>query len=330
VVGAADGRVPEPEPDPEPIFGQFLLDVPEDEPFEPVEPEGVVPAEPLEPVEPLVGVLLVVLDPVLDPVLLLVLEVLVAALATSAPPVIRPVVSAPMATTLRRRRIFMTVAPSGWCLVPLVWRNVATVRSGPVGLSRRTSRRDRSGPGPPAMLTGMPMTIRSAVPDDAEGLREIELLAGARFGDIGMESIAEAEPASADALSAYALAGRSWVALDADGCPVGYVIVDVVDGNAHIEQISVRPDHQGTGMGRALIERVRDWAAETGRPAITLTTFTTVPWNGPLYAHLGFVPMAEDELGPDLRALRDAETQHGLDPSVRSCMRRTLPDRAGS
>jgi GNAT superfamily N-acetyltransferase len=180
------------------------------------------------------------------------------------------------------------------------------------------------------MLTCMPIAIRSAVPDDGPGLREIERHAGARFRDIGMASIAGAEPATVDTLSAYALADRSWVAIDADGCPVGYVIADVVDGNAHIEQISVRPDHQGAGMGRALIERVRAWAAETGRPAITLSTFTAVAWNGPLYAHLGFETIPEDELGPELRALRDTETRHGLDSSARICMRLTLPGRTGS
>ena len=180
------------------------------------------------------------------------------------------------------------------------------------------------------MLTGMPIAIRGAAPGDAPTLREIELLAGARFRDIGMGSIADAEPASVDTLAAYARAGRSWVALDGDEHPVGYVIADVVDSNAHIEQISVRPDHQGTGVGRALIDRVREWAEATGRTAITLSTFITVPWNGPLYSHLGFVTIPEIELGPELRAVREAETRHGLDPAARICMRLALPGRTGS
>jgi GNAT superfamily N-acetyltransferase len=174
------------------------------------------------------------------------------------------------------------------------------------------------------MLGCMPTVIRDAIPDDAPALREIELLAGARFRDVGMESIADTEPASVDTLTAYAVAGRSWVALDAHDCPIGYVIIDSVDGNAHVEQISVRPDHQGKGVGRALIDRVRVWAEETGRAAITLTTFGAVPWNGPLYAHLGFMAIPEDEIGLELRAVRDAETAHGLDPEARLCMRLDL------
>jgi GNAT superfamily N-acetyltransferase len=171
----------------------------------------------------------------------------------------------------------------------------------------------------------MPSVIRNGVPDDGPALREIECLAGARFREVGMESIADAEPASVDTLTAYAVAGRSWVALDTNGRPAGYVIADIVDGNAHIEQISVRPDHQGMGIGRALIDRVRVWAEETGRAAITLSTFAAVPWNGPLYARLGFVKIPEDDIGPELRAVRDAETHHGLDPEARICMRLDLP-----
>ena len=60
-----------------------------------------------------------------------------------------------------------------------------------------------------------------------------------------------------------------------------YVLADVVDGCAHLEQVSVRPDHRGGGVGRALLERVRGWAADRGLMAVTLTTFIDVPWNAP-------------------------------------------------
>jgi N-acetylglutamate synthase-like GNAT family acetyltransferase len=81
---------------------------------------------------------------------------------------------------------------------------------------------------------------------------------------------------------------------------------------------------RGSGVGRALMERVSAWARESGMPAVTLTTFDDVPWNAPLYRHLGFRVLGEDELGPGLRAVRDAETAHGLDPARRVCMRLEL------
>jgi GNAT superfamily N-acetyltransferase len=166
-----------------------------------------------------------------------------------------------------------------------------------------------------------PSAVRPASPEDGPTLREIERLAGQRFHDVGLAEVADDEPPSVGRLARYATAGRSWVALDAAGTPVGYVLVDAVDGNAHIEQISVRPDHQGAGVGRALIDRVRAWAAEADMWAVTLTMFTDVPWNAPLYRHLGFRVLAEAEIGPELRAVRDAETAHGLDPASRVCMR---------
>lgn len=59
-------------------------------------------------------------------------------------------------------------------------------------------------------------------------------------------------------------------------------------------------------------------------PAVTLTTFSDVSWNAPLYRHLGFRVLAEHEIGPQLQAARDAETAHGLDPTRRVCMRSEL------
>lgn len=164
---------------------------------------------------------------------------------------------------------------------------------------------------------------------EVTALREIERLAGERFRDVGLPDIADDEPLPADVLAGYIAAGRSWVAVDGADAPVGYVVVDVVDGCAHVEQVSVRPDHQGLGTGRALLERVHRWAAEHGLAAVTLTTFADVPWNAPLYRHLGFRDMAEGEVGPQLAALRHREAAHGLDPGTRVCMRSELEASSG-
>jgi GNAT superfamily N-acetyltransferase len=170
----------------------------------------------------------------------------------------------------------------------------------------------------------MPTLIRPARLDDGLALREIERLAGARFRDVGLPEVADDEPASFETLADYAEAGRSWVAVDDADAPIGYVLVDIVDECAHVEQISVLPLHQGVGTGRALLESVRAWAAERGLTAMTLTTFADVEWNAALYRHLGFRLLNEDELGPQLREVRESETAHGLDPVKRVCLRRGL------
>jgi len=166
--------------------------------------------------------------------------------------------------------------------------------------------------------------LRAAHPDDAERLRLIERAAGARFAEIGMADVAAAEPMAARRLAAYSRAGRSWVAVDDDDRPLGYVVVDVVDGCAHVEEISVEPRYQGRGLARALLAEVERWAGDRQMREMTLTTFADVPWNRPLYEHLGFSVLGEDEIPSGLRAVRDAEAGRGLGPDGRVCMRRPV------
>ena len=87
------------------MSGQFLVVPEEDDPVELV--DGVVLVDPDESPEELEADVPLVLE-----VPVLVLGVVVAALATTAPPAMRPLASAPTATTLRTRS-FIDVAPSG-------------------------------------------------------------------------------------------------------------------------------------------------------------------------------------------------------------------------
>lgn len=166
--------------------------------------------------------------------------------------------------------------------------------------------------------------IRPTRLGDVDGQRAVQRAAGARFSEIGLQEIADNEPMPAETLAAYARSGRSWVATDPDDRVVGYVVVDILGGHAHIEQISVEPTHQGRGLGRALIDEVERWATAQDLEAVTLTTFSDVPWNRPLYEHLGFQVIPPDRLSPGLRNLRDLETAHGLDPDLRVCMQRPI------
>jgi GNAT superfamily N-acetyltransferase len=165
--------------------------------------------------------------------------------------------------------------------------------------------------------------IRSARDEDVPVLREIERAAGKAFADIGMALVAEDEPLPARTLLEYVHAGRAWVST-VDEQPVAYLIAEVVDGNAHVEQVCVHPGHARQGIGRALLERMVEWAGTQNLPAVTLTTYTEVPWNGPYYARLGFRYLAEHETTPGLRAIREAEAAHGLDQWPRACMLREL------
>ena len=171
----------------------------------------------------------------------------------------------------------------------------------------------------------MNVAVRVGRPDDAAVLREIEVRAGKQFRSVGLADIADNEPAAVETLIGYMNGGRCWVAVDGNDQPIGYLLIDEVDDNAHIEQVSVDPHHQRKGVGRTLIGQARTWAHDTGRIAVTLTTFREVPWNAPLYAHLDFSVLTDDEIGPRLRALRREEIARGLDQlSPRVCMRLAL------
>jgi GNAT superfamily N-acetyltransferase len=102
-------------------------------------------------------------------------------------------------------------------------------------------------------------------------------------------------------------------AADEESPPVGFVHVLVLDGNAHLEQISVLPDHQHRGLGRMLVEAAEDEARSRGFTRMSLCTFREVPWNGPYYRSLGFREVAEADLAPYEARLREKERELGLD-----------------
>ncbi len=172
----------------------------------------------------------------------------------------------------------------------------------------------------------MAVILRKATPDDLVRLPEIEVRAGEAFRAIGMGVIADHDPPGVVELAPYQRAGRCWVAVDdgGQGVVVGYIIVDMVDEATHIEQVSVDPVASGHGIGRRLIELVEGWAADDGRPAVTLTTFIDVAWNGPYYRRLGYREIAVGELSPGLAAIRAAEADLGLDRWPRMAMIKPL------
>jgi GNAT superfamily N-acetyltransferase len=168
------------------------------------------------------------------------------------------------------------------------------------------------------------VTIRDLRVGDLEAVRAIEVRAGALFHTVGKPDIAEHPVPSAEALAHFVRSKMSWAAVDDDDLPVAFVLAAVVDGLAHIEQVSVDPAYARRGLGSTLIDHVGAWAAGRGLPALTLTTFSGVPWNAPYYARLGFRELADAERGPELTKLMAAEAQHGLDPAERVAMRREL------
>ncbi|HEX8079812.1 MAG TPA: GNAT family N-acetyltransferase [Jatrophihabitans sp.] len=189
-----------------------------------------------------------------------------------------------------------------------------------------------AGPATPA-ATG-PIVIEPATPADLPRLVEVEVAADTLFAVAGYGSTPG--PASVDELASARLllvARRQPSHPPSDPAatnpapddpePVGYIRVEIVDGQPHIEGMSVRPKQMRRGIGTALVDAACHWATEQGYSQITLCTFGDVPWNGPFYARLGFTEIPAPS--PALRALRQREVRLGLDGMGRRCvMRRPL------
>jgi GNAT superfamily N-acetyltransferase len=157
--------------------------------------------------------------------------------------------------------------------------------------------------------------VRVAARSEFELLVEVDERAEALFRSAGyaLPPVPFDEDELAQAAAVF-VAGRP---------PVGFVQIQEVDGLAHIAEIAVIPRWMRQGIGTALLERACEWARRHGYPAITLTTYADVPWNGPYYARRGFAELTD--LTPGLAALRAREASLGLDEvGARVAMRRDL------
>jgi GNAT superfamily N-acetyltransferase len=161
--------------------------------------------------------------------------------------------------------------------------------------------------------------IRSARHSELADLIVLEIEAGQLFHAVDLALVADHVP-DQEALRRNHERGLVWVA-EQHGEVAGYIVATVLDGNAHIEQVSVAPASARQGVGRQLISHVEEWGRRNDRPATTLTTFRDVPWNGPYYEKLGYRELLAAEIGSELAAAVAHEASlPGIDASRRSAM----------
>ncbi len=168
------------------------------------------------------------------------------------------------------------------------------------------------------------LTIRQARADEVDDLRRLDVDAGRRFLAVDMAYVAGDEAAPPPWYRERLAMGRLWVAQGPGSRILGYAGTSVVDGEGHLDQISVLDGWSGHGIGVGLVDAVLAWAEDRGDPAVTLTTFRDVRFNGPWYRKLGFEEVAEADLAPELAAIRAEERTRGLDRHPRIAMRRPL------
>ena len=173
------------------------------------------------------------------------------------------------------------------------------------------------------------LAVRPMGTPDAGAVRAIGAAADERFrviDDPRIAACADHPPITIEELIAHIDTGRAWVATQ-DGILVGFVVVDILDGGAHIEDLAVAPPAERRGHGARLLEMASRWAPIAGLAGVTLTTFRDVPWNAPWYERRGFRVIDPDEITPQLRGRRDEEDARGLPADLRVVMRRDLGPR---
>lgn len=116
----------------------------------------------------------------------------------------------------------------------------------------------------------------------------IELSAAQAFRGRDVPAFILHETAPADVWGPLQAAGTLWVVEDETGELVAYLAATREGERLHIRQFDVTQALQGCGIGRRLLNHVAAWAREAGFSALSLTTFRTIPWNGPFYRSCGF------------------------------------------
>ncbi len=150
-------------------------------------------------------------------------------------------------------------------------------------------------------MTGV-AAVRVASSADLREVPAVEAAADALFRERGVLDLPPPVPADERA--------AAWRVLVAGRPVTGFVVLERVDGDVHVEQLSVHPAAMRQGIGAALLAASVEEARAAGARRVTLLTYADVPWNAPWYARHGW--RTTEDLGPQLRALAEHEVRLGL------------------
>src|SRR5580700_8358169 len=93
--------------------------------------------------------------------------------------------------------------------------------------------------------------VRTAQPQDLTTLPELERLADTSFDSLGIRPLPP--PGTVEEL------GQALVVLVTGDPPIGFARIDRLLDGAHLEQLSVHPEHSQQGAGRALLRAACQW-----------------------------------------------------------------------
>jgi GNAT superfamily N-acetyltransferase len=129
--------------------------------------------------------------------------------------------------------------------------------------------------------------IRRARTEDAEAVRDVVMTAYQRYVTI----IGSAPGPMLDDYTARIEADQAWVLEDAGGI-AGVLVLEDGPDQFLLDNIAVRPNRQGMGFGRMLLDFAEAEAARRGRNVIVLYTNALMVENIAIYAARGYVETA--------------------------------------
>ena len=136
-------------------------------------------------------------------------------------------------------------------------------------------------------------SIRYADAADLPLLAGIEEAADARFAEVSAALGIDHERFPAGAPSGRERAAEPGFLLVVGAPVVGFAHVLDIEGHAVVEQLSVRPEAGGQGLGTGLLRAAMGVAMQRGYGSLHLRTFAEVAWNAPFYARHGFEEVAD-------------------------------------
>ena len=167
-------------------------------------------------------------------------------------------------------------------------------------------------------VTAPMYSIRPGRPEDVPYLPAVERAAALLFRtypDLGIPEGLYDQPTSIETLAAAQKAGRLWIASDSSGNVVGFALVVVIDGCAHLDELDVLPSVGRQGIGSALVSAVCQWAADAGYPAVTLRTFRDVAWNARSTSGWDFRSLTTTPCRQDSASSRRKNEERGSRPT---------------
>lgn len=165
------------------------------------------------------------------------------------------------------------------------------------------------------------LTIRPFAPEEIDQAVAIDDDACALYEQAGLRFEFDREhPFARGEYQRWLAAAREGTAFLAEvpgAGDVGLLVMRLVDGVPYLDQLAVRSRAMRQGIGRRLVARAVEWAAE--RP-LWLTTYAHLAWNRPFYERLGFVTAVEAACSPAIVALLEEQRRWLPAPSQRIAM----------